>query len=128
MKLGRSDIVPFLKFGTIGALNTFLHSGVVIVLHGKLGLPVLPAHTVAFLLVNLFSYLLNSFLVFRAAPTLAQYVRFFGVSLFSLVATLVIAGICELLGLDYRIGLVAVILITPPVTYALQKAFTFRMR
>jgi putative flippase GtrA len=128
MKLGGSDIVPFLKFGSIGAANTLLHSGAVIALHGIVGLPVLPSHALAFFLVNAFSYFLNSFLVFRTAPSLARYIRFLSVSLFSLVATLAIAGLCEMFRLDYRIGLVAVILVTPPVTYALQKAFTFRVR
>lgn len=128
MKFGRADVVPFVKFGTIGALNTVLHSGIVMLAHGTLGLPVMVSHVLAFVLVNAFSYFLNSYLVFKSSPCWSSYTRFVGVSLFSLVSTLAVAGICELAGLDYRIGLVAVILISPPITYALQKGITFRAR
>ena len=126
MKIDRADLVPFLKFGTIGAANTLFHSGCVVLAHGVMGVPVMPSHMLAFFLVNAFSYILNSYLVFRSPPGWSSYMRFVSVSLFSLASTLAIAGICEFAKLDYRIGLVIVVLISPPVTYALQKSFTFR--
>lgn len=127
MIISRADIVPFLKFGTIGAVNTVLHSGIVLLAHGSMGIPVMAAHVVAFVMVNAFSYFTNGFLVFKKPPSFPSYVCFVAVSLVSLISTLVIAGICELLALDYRIGLVAVIAISPPLTYVLQKSFTFRL-
>ena len=126
MTIGRADILPFLKFGTIGVLNTALHSAIVVLAHGTIGVPVVVSHFIAFWLVNAFSYVLNTYLVFRKPLAFGSYVRFFAVSLFTLVATIVIASLCELAGLDYRIGLVIVIVVTPPVTYLLQKSFTFR--
>jgi putative flippase GtrA len=125
MKFSRRDIVPFLKFGTIGVLNTVLHSAIVILAYGSLGVPVIMSHVIAFVLVNAFSYLLNTYLVFRSTVSLSGYSKFVAVSGFSLAATVSIAALCEFLGLDYRIGLVIVILVSPPVTYILQKSFTF---
>lgn len=126
MKLGRADIVPFLKFGTIGVLNTLLHSAIVVLAYGSLGIPVIIAHIIAFWLVNAFSYLLNTYLVFCKPVSLSGYLKFIAVSSFSLAATISVATLCELAGLDYRIGLVIVILVSPPVTYILQKVFTFQ--
>ncbi|MBB6182576.1 putative flippase GtrA [Rhizobium flavum] len=57
-----------------------------------------------------------------------SYLRFVAVSLFSLATTITVAAFCEVAGIDYRAGLVAVILVTPPMTYLLQKRFTYRYR
>jgi len=126
MRLGLGDLVPFLKFGAIGVVNTFLHSLIVVVAHGSFGVQVIVSHFIAFGIVNAVSYLLNSYLVFRKPISWSGYIKFIAVSGFSLGATIAIAGLCEMGGLDYRVGLVLVILISPPVTYILQKTFTFQ--
>lgn len=124
----RRDIRQFVKFGFVGVFNTGLHALVVIVAHNSLHFAVVSSHVLAFMIANLFSYFLNSFLVFERAPAFANYIRFLAVSLFSLAATVTIAAICEGAGLDYRVGLILVILIAPPMTYLLQKRFAFRLR
>lgn len=128
MKLEKRDIIRFLKFGTIGAFNTGMHSLVVLLAHGMLLVPVVASHLMAFCVANVLSYFLNSWLVFQMSPAVGGYVRFVSVSLFSLVVTITIAALCEAAGLDYRIGLVIVIVVAPPMTYLLQKRFTFRLR
>lgn len=128
MKLVHRDINQFVKFGLVGVLNTALHALVVIVAHGSFFFAVIGSHIFAFMVANLFSYFLNSFLVFRRPPTYASYIRFLSVSLFSLIVTVTTAAICEVAGLDYRVGLVLVILVAPPMTYLLQKRVTFRLR
>lgn len=128
MNLVHRDINQFVKFGLVGVLNTALHALIVIVAHDSFFFAVISSHIFAFMVANLFSYLLNSFLVFRSPLTCASYIRFLSVSLFSLIATVTTAAICEFAGLDYRVGLVLVILLAPPMTYLLQKRVTFRLR
>ena len=117
----------FLLFGLIGALNTFVHSSVVVgLVESKLLSPVL-ANVCAFFVANQFSFLLNCRFTFRTSPALTLYVRFFLVSLISLIVTVTLSGFAEWMQWHYGFGLLLVIVVGPPVTFLLQKHWAFKL-
>lgn len=117
----------FLLFGLIGALNTFVHSAVVVgLVESKLLSPVL-ANVCAFLVANQFSFILNCRFTFRTSPAISLYGRFFFVSLVSLIVTVALSGYAEWMRWHYGFGLLLVIGVGPPLTFFLQKHWAFKL-
>lgn len=117
----------FLLFGLIGALNTSVHSAVVVgLVESKLLNPVL-ANFFAFLVANQLSFILNCRFTFHASPRISLYGRFFLVSLASLIATIALSGYAEWMEWHYGVGLLLVIGFGPPLTFFLQKHWAFKL-
>jgi putative flippase GtrA len=117
----------FLVFGLIGALNTFVHSAVVIgIVESKMLTPVL-ANICAFILANQLSFFLNCRFTFYASPSLFLYRRFILVSLTSLAVTVALSGFAQWIGWHYGIGLLLLIAVGPPLTFFLQKHWAFKL-
>jgi putative flippase GtrA len=115
-----------LVFGIIGVVNTLLHSGMVVVLVERARVSPVLANVAGFALANTASFFANSYLTFRRQPTLALYWKFLLVSTGSLVLTVLLSGLAEMLHWHYLIGLAMVLLCGPVLTYLLHKSFTFR--
>ena len=80
---------------------------------------------IAFVFANLFSYFAQSAYVFQQRPTTVQYRRFLCVSLVGLVLVAAISAGFEMLGVHYSVGIAAVIVILPFLTFALHSLWTF---
>ena len=115
-----------LVFGIIGVVNTLLHSGMVVLLVERARVSPVLANVAGFALANTASFFANSYLTFRRQPTLALYWKFLLVSTGSLVLTVLLSGMAEMLHWHYLIGLAMVLLCGPVLTYLLHKSFTFR--
>lgn len=70
-----SSLFNFLRFGTIGAVNT-LHYYIwyMILLHFKI--PYIVSHTIAFTFSMIGSYFLNCYFTFKTKPTLVKFIKF----------------------------------------------------
>lgn len=115
----------FIAFCLIGVLNTLVYAGLMISFVEGIFIRPTVAAGLAFVLANVFSYLMNSHFTFRQRPVGSAYVRFLTVSLFNLLATLCITFLCELYGVHYLIGLVGVIFTSTVLTFLLHKRFSF---
>ena len=118
----------FVKFAAIGAANTLLHGLVLGGLVDGWGWTVVPAHLVAFCGANLFSYVLNSFITFKAPISVSAYAQFFLASLMSLALTLGLSGFAQWYGLGHWHGFVLIVLLVPLFSFALMKFWIFRQR
>ncbi len=116
----------FYVFATIGIFNTLMHLLVVISLVEKLSLNPTLSNTIAFLVANTISFFLNSSYTFKTKPSLYTYKRFILASLFALFATISLSAFAELMKWHYLIGVSLVIFISPVLTFALQKYWTFK--
>lgn len=115
-----------LAFGAIGVANTLLHSGTVVALvEPGLANPVV-ANAAGFAVANTVSYFANSWLTFRQPPTWSRYRKFLAVSMVSLVLTLALSALAEMLHWHYLAGLAMVLLCGPVLTFVLHKSITFR--
>lgn len=112
-------------FALIGVANTLVHGAILVVAVEWVALGVTVAHLVAFCVANIFSYLMNSWLTFKAALSLSRYVRFFLASLLSLGLTLLLAWVAEVYGLHYLLGFVLIVVVVPLLSFAVMKFWTF---
>lgn len=114
-----------LCFALVGVANTLVHGAILVVAVEWVALGVTVAHLVAFCVANIFSYLMNSWLTFKAALSLSRYARFFLASLLSLGLTLLLAWVSELYGLHYLLGFVLIVVVVPLLSFAVMKFWTF---
>lgn len=112
-------------FAVIGVANTLVHGLVLASAVELLQLPLLIAHTVAFGVANLFSYLLNSLFTFCMPLSVSRYVRFLAASLVALTLTLGIAAAADGSGLDYLYGFAIVVVTVPVFSFVVVKFWAF---
>jgi putative flippase GtrA len=115
-----------LRFACSGILVSCLHAAIALaLLRFVLTSPAL-ANGAAFVVATVVSYTLNTLWSFSSRPTGKSLRRFLGVSSAGLVLAMTIARLCELLGLADWQGIVAVVLLIPPVTFTLHNVWTYR--
>lgn len=115
----------FLIFGTIGAANTVVHAGGVILLVELFHANPTVANFCAFMVANVSSYVLNSLITFKASLHVYRYVKFFFSSLFTLGMTLTISQIGQFFNVHYLYSLAAIIVLTPVVSFLILNKFVF---
>ncbi|HEY0963158.1 MAG TPA: GtrA family protein [Pseudomonadales bacterium] len=84
------------------------------------------ANGVAYVVATAVSYALNTLWSFSSRPTGTTLRRFLTVSFGGLLVAMAVARLCELAGLEDWQGIVAVILVIPPLTFALHNFWTYR--
>ena len=115
-----------LRFGVTGLAITALHVGVATVLiKTVLPLPAL-ANGLAFIVATLMSYLINSLWSFSAPLHGKSLLRFLAVSAVGFCLAVAISGLVDWYGYHYLVGIAAVALGVPPVTFLLHNFWTFR--
>lgn len=118
----------FALFLCIGLGATTVH--VVIAAHLIENHMVPPAlgNAIAFVFANLFSYFSQSAYVFQVPPSPVQYWRFLSVSLGGLALVAALSSGLEALGFHYMVGIAAVVLVLPIVTFGVHSLWVFRNR
>lgn len=118
--------MQLIRFGITGLMATGIHVVVAVTLITQLSTLPYVANPIAFLTATGFSYATNTLWSFSSRMshrTLSRYAR---VSLFGCLATMAIAAAAEAAHLDYRIGILLVIALVTPITFALHSLWTYR--
>jgi putative flippase GtrA len=111
----------------IGVACTTLH-GVVASLLIELGQwAVWAANGVAFTAAALTSYRLNTAWTFQASPELGSLLRFASVALLGLIVTLAITSAIDRVGCHYLVGIGAVVMTVPAMSFGLHRAWSYRV-
>lgn len=118
----------FLIFAFIGILNTALHTMVVAMLVEFTICNQVMANALAFCSANILSFFLNCKFTFKVSPIFVKYLKFLSASMVSFALTIMLASVAEFFKLHYLLGLAIVIAITPIMTFALQKRWTFEQQ
>ena len=118
----------FARFLCIGLGATAVHVLIAAHLIGNHMMPPALGNAIAFSFANLFSYFLQSACVFQRPPTSIQYWRFLSVSLIGLALAAAISSGLDVLGVHYLVGIAAVVLVLPIVSFSLHSVWTFRKR
>ena len=124
-------LAQIVRFGIVGAVATAVHLGVVIILVETTVVPEpLVANVIAFCCAVLVSYFGHNYWTFQHRHHNAQkFARFVLITLSALGLNQMILYVAtRQLGLDYRVGLLLVILLVPIFTYILARLWVFRAR
>ena len=115
----------FLTFAAIGLINTIIHGAALVLAVEYAELESTTANLFAFLIANIFSYILNSKYTFKSAPSIFQYLRFLSASLIAMAITLLISIAAEHLRIHYLIGFSLIVLCVPPISFLIMKIWAF---
>lgn len=110
-----------MRFVLAGTANTFVHLIIFAALE-TLNTPLALANVLAFLCANIFSFFVASYFVFKVNKSnLYFYWRFLGLSIIGVVISYSISAICRSLQVNPYISVLGVVLVIPPISYALQR-------
>lgn len=115
------------RFGVTGALSSLTHAGVAHALY--LGGAAAAASSVAgFCIATLVSYTLHALWSFSTSMSKDSLKRFLLVACAGAAASGGVAHAAELLGMPHWVGIGAVLLVVPPITFLGHSFWTFRGR
>ena len=116
------------RFMSTGLLATALHALVVMVLVSFVtpAPSQVVANGAAFVVANVFSYVVNSLWSFTTPLHGARFLKFLCVSALGFAGTLLMAFVAERMGLTPFQGVVLVVCVMTPLSFALHRAWTFR--
>ena len=115
-----------IRFGVTGLIATGIHVVVAMALIAWLHVFPYVANPIAFLTATGFSYAVNTLWSFSSRMDQRTLRRYACVALFGFIATTAIAAVAEAARLDYRIGILLVIALVTPATFALHSLWTYR--
>jgi putative flippase GtrA len=123
----RRIVTQWLRFATVGVLNTLLSTAVFAVLF-HLGVHYLLGSTLAFGVGALNSYALNRRWTFRSrAPRAPELARFVGVQVVGLGVNLVLlAALVELVGIPHVLAQLLAFPAASVITFALSRQWAFK--
>lgn len=116
------------RFMTTGLMATGIHATTVLLMMAQISPPPsqVLANGVAFLIANIFSYVVNSLWSFTVPLHGQRYLKFLSVSGIGFMGTLLVAYIAELLKLTPGQGVLLIVFVITPITFTLHKRWTFR--
>ncbi|MES2535663.1 MAG: GtrA family protein [Pseudomonadota bacterium] len=115
-----------IRFACTGLFVTGVHA-LIVIMFMRFLMPHPPlANGVAFIGATLISYVINTTWSFSSRLNGKTFSRFVVVSVFGFLLAMLIAWIAQDLGFDYLIGLCAVALTMPPITFFLHNFLTYQ--
>ena len=125
--IGQNDAKKrVLRFCATGLIITTLHAFIVWVMVGLfLNSPPL-SNGVAFIVATMTSYTINTLWSFSQPLQRHTLYKFICVSIIGFIASVAIAWIAQMFGLNYLLGIVGVVLIVPVLTFVLHSNWTYR--
>jgi putative flippase GtrA len=121
----RPFFARLVRFGFTGLLATGIHVAVAVTLITRLGMFPYVANPIAFLTATGFSYAANTLWSFSSRMSHRTLLRYACVAVFGCLATTAIAAAAEAAHLDYRLGIMLVIALVTPITFALHSIWTY---
>ena len=120
-----SMFTRMIRFGITGLAVTFLHVLIAVTLvEAALAGPA-AANGIAFILAACTSYVVNAKFTFRARLAAGGFARFVLVTMICGGVSVGIAHLAEMQGLDYRIGILLVVLVVPGLSFLLHNFWSF---
>lgn len=126
VSITRESLLQIARFTVAGLLVTGIHALVAALAIGLGGLRPEAGNGLAFVVANVSSYLLHTLWSFSAQPRTRNMFRFVAVSLFLFTVSVVVPGVIHRSGLHYGVGIVAVTIIIPPLSFFMHRFWTYR--
>ena len=124
--MNKSLITNFVRFALTGLLLTGVHT-ILAAAFIELVSPLPPiANGLAFASATMLSYLINTHWSFSAKLNRSTFRKFLIVSVFGFVLAMLVSWFMQLAGYHYLLGILAVALSVPPVTFLLHNFWTYK--
>jgi putative flippase GtrA len=114
------------RFLVSGVLVTGLHVLVAASVIRFLWLNPMFANGIAFVTATVVSYVINTRWSFSSSFQSRSFVRFCVVSVIGCLLAMGVSGTADAYGWSYWIGIAAVVMVVPPVTFLLHSLWTYR--
>ncbi|MFA0608575.1 GtrA family protein [Vibrio sp. 10N.222.49.B4] len=114
-----------IKFGTIGVVNTLVHTTLVILAVEIVRLNPVLSNIIAFFITNILSYFMNAYWVFSSKVSVSKYLKFLFASATALIGTVLFSSLAEAMNWHYLIGIVLISTVLPLITYFVYKVWVF---
>jgi putative flippase GtrA len=114
------------RFGLSGLLVTSVHTIIAATLINVGAVSPSLANGVAFAVATLISYVINTAWSFSSPLRGQTLARFVAVSVFGLFAAMLVAHGAQQLGWHYLLGIAAVAITIPPITFLLHSFWTYK--
>ena len=115
-----------IRFALTGMFVTGVHAVTAIIFINYL-LPIPPlANGVAFVSATMVSYVINTTWSFSSPMHGRTLFRFLAVSFLGLMLAIIVAWLAQKMGLNYLLGIGAVALTIPPITFVFHNFWTYR--
>ncbi|MEX0504435.1 GtrA family protein [Alphaproteobacteria bacterium LSUCC0719] len=121
-----SFLSRFVKFGLIGVGVTAIHVVVAATLVESSMAAPSTANGIAFIIAATVSFMVNARITFGAKLEVRSFIRFLSVTGACGGLSAAIAAVADAQGLDYRIGIVAVVATIPVLSFLLHNFWSFR--
>lgn len=115
-----------MMFACIGAVNTLVHGGAVILAIEIFALNQISSNVIGFFIANVISYMLNSKYTFSRTLNLRSYLFFVFSSLNILALTLLFSSLSHFMDWHYLVGLALVLFVSPLISFLVNKRFVFK--
>lgn len=115
-----------LRFAVTGLFVTALHALVAVLFINFISQQPPLANGVAFIVATVMSYVINTTWSFSARLHGRTLLRFLLVSACGFLLAMLVAGVAQMAGLNYLLGIVAVALTIPAFTFVLHNFWTYR--
>jgi putative flippase GtrA len=116
----------FSRFAVTGVFNTALHSVVAVLWIQHISDKPSVANAVAFTVATFASFFINTLWSFSSVPDRFILSKFMVVALVGLPIAAGVSGLVDEMGLQYQIGIAAVLCVMPPVNFLLHNFWTYR--
>lgn len=121
-----SGVRKFVRFGITGGMTTVVHVVVAMLCVSALGWAPVTANGTAFVVANLFSYLVHTYWSFSYSPAIQNLQRFIVVSLAGLGCSVLIAWAVQFAGWHYLYGTGLTVLVLPVGSFLMHNFWTYR--
>ncbi|MBA2125886.1 sugar translocase [Hyphomicrobium methylovorum] len=121
-----SDLARLARFAVSGSASTATHIAIAWSCIQHLGISPPLANGIAFSCATLVSCVLNTRWTFATQWSRKKVFRFLVVTFCMALVSMALAYVVELVGLSYVVGIAAIVIFVPPMTYILHASWTYR--
>lgn len=126
LRLPRELAGRLIRFGVSGVTAALCYAVLAMVFAQAMGAAAAVANAAAYALATVVSYLLQTLWSFSRPLSRQNFQRFIVVAVLGATLAAGIGHATDLAGLDYRFGIVTVLLTVPPLTFAIHHFWTYR--
>jgi putative flippase GtrA len=124
--INRQFVTRVFRFGVTGVLTTGFHVSIAVAMFNLVAPSQAIANGAAFIVATIFSYIVNTLWSFSTTIRRKNLLRYFFIASICFVVSIEVSEFAESMGVDYLLGIGAVAMIVPIISFILHQLWTYR--